>query len=481
MRTLIHGDYVVAFDGDQHRIVRSGVVVYEDDRILHVGRSFQGEVDTQIDASESKLIIPGLVNIHMHAGIQAGGRIVSDVGRRELFNAGYLNYAVAGQGKRPTPEDSAIGARLTVWELLRTGSTTVVNVGGSVSMVEEMARVAGEAGLRAYLGPGYTAADLYYDQDGLLRYDWDEGRGMSRLAEAATTAQAINGTYNGRIQGMLFPNQVDACSPDLLRATRKNANELGLGIQTHVAQNLLEFHEVLRRYGVTPVELLHQTGILGPDTILGHCILTTGHPWLAFPRGNDLVLIADAGASVAHCPLALARRGSAMHSFSKYLGAGINMSIGTDTFPRDMLTEMRLASLFCKTNEGNATVATAKEVFDAATLGGAKALRRADLGRLAAGAKADILIIDLAKPRIGAILDPIKTLVDCCVGEDVTTVVIDGQKVVENGRALGFDEGRLVREVQKAAEAYWSAFPNWDVFGRGVDEVSPQSLDFWKE
>ena len=104
--------------------------------------------------------------------------------------------------------------------------------------------------------------------------------------------------------------------------------------------------------------------------------------------GDDLALIARAKASFAHSPLAFSRRGGALESFQRYLDAGINMALGTDTYPLDMFAEMRTTAAVCKIIEKNHESAGALDVFTASNLGGARALRRDDLGRLARGAKA---------------------------------------------------------------------------------------------
>src|SRR5260370_32806161 len=158
---------------------------------------------------------------------------------------------------------------------------------------------------------------------------------------------------------MLFRDQVDTCSPALLRATRKAADELGVGIEIHAGQNLLEFHEILRRHTMTPVEYLADTGLLGPDAIVGHCIISTAHHLAALPAGRDLDILARSGASVAHCPLVFARRGNALESFATYRQAWTNVGLGTDTYPRGLISAMRWASNLCKLAERDFPVATA--------------------------------------------------------------------------------------------------------------------------
>ena len=474
MKTLVHGGDVVAHADGGHRLLRGGALVFEDDRVTFVGRAFAGPVDRRIDAS-GKLVIPGLVNIHCHADVEAGGRLIADVGRRDYFHTGFLNYygARAGAKSLGPRQDPEVGGRFAMAEMLRNGCTTVVDIGVAA---ESHARIAGELGLRAYLSPAYKSADYVVDSAGRLSYEEHEAEGMAGLERAKDFIRKTAGAHGGRVQGMLFPYQVDTCSPALLRATRKAADELGVGIEIHAGQNLLEFHEILRRHTMTPVEYLADTGLLGPDAIVGHCIISTAHHLAALPAGRDLDILVRTGASVAHCPLVFARRGNALESFAKYRRAGINVGLGTDTYPRDLISEMRWASNLCKIVERDFTVATAADVFSAVTLGGARALRRDDLGRLAPGAKADIVLVDMRSFRMGPYRDPIKALVQCGTADDVDRVIVDGRTVVEDGRVVGLDEEALLAQAQAEAERLWSTVPEWHWQGLTAEQLSPQSF-----
>ncbi len=474
MKTLIHGGVVVAHAAGGHRLLRNGAVVFEGDRVTFVGRAFAGPVDRRIDAA-GKLVIPGLVNIHCHADVEAGGRLIADVGRRDYFHTGFLNYYGARKGAKSLGprQDPDVGGRFAMAEMLRNGCTTVVDIGVAA---ESHARIAGELGLRAYVSPAYKSAEYVVDAAGRLFYEEHEAEGVAGLERAKEFIRKHAGAHDGRIQGMLFPYQVDTCSPALLRATRKAADELGVGIEIHAGQNLLEFHEILRRHTMTPVEYLADTGLLGPDAIVGHCIISTAHHLAALPAGRDLEILAQTGTSVAHCPLVFARRGNALESFAKYRRAGINVGLGTDTYPRDLISEMRWASNLCKIVERDFTVATAADVFSAATLGGARALRRDDLGRLAPGAKADIVLIDMRSFRMGPYRDPIKALVQCGTADDVDHVIVDGKTVVEDGHVVGLDEAALLAEAQAEADRLWSTVPEWHWQGQTADQLSPQSF-----
>jgi len=170
-----------------------------------------------------------------------------------------------------------------------------------------------------------------------------------------------------------------------------------------------------------------------------------------------------------------------MQSYPRYLKAGVNVALGTDTFPQDMLHEMRVAATLGKVADGDARVATARDVFTSATLGGARALGREDLGRIAPGARADLVLVRLDSLGMAPVRDPLRNLVYSATREDVETVLVDGRVVLEGGRVPGVDEARLARDVQAAAERLWAQTGARDWAGRGPDEISPPSCPAWRD
>jgi cytosine/adenosine deaminase-related metal-dependent hydrolase len=269
---------------------------------------------------------------------------------------------------------------------------------------------------------------------------------------------------------------VDSCTPELLRQTRKAAKEIGVRVQIHATINLFEFHTVMQRERCTPIELLGRIGFLDPAVSLSHCIFISGHSWLAYPYGDDLKIIADSGASVAYSPLKYLKLGIVMESFDKYRKAGINMAIGTDTFPKDILSDMRYASLASRVAEKSFVAGHPRDVFNAATLGGAKLVGREDLGRLQKGAKADIAIVNLCDIAFGAVRDPIKALVETAVSRDVRTVIVDGEILVDDGKYLRLNEEELLERVQDKGEQVWNSLPQWHWTGKSVDEILPPAF-----
>lgn len=481
MKTLIKGGYVVGFNGKTHEILKEGEVVFENDTISFVGFSYSGAADKILDA-RGKLVSPGFINSHIHPNSNAGDYFLNDPGKTDYFGSNYLTFMTPRKGTRMPAglEDFRISGKFCLVQAIKNGATSIMIYGPGGDRADDFAAMLGELGLRAFVSPAYRNVNFYYEQTGALRYEWDDALGEKGLDQAASFIRKHHGSYNGRIRGMLFPRQPDTCTPALLKRTKEVARELGVGIQLHAAINLIEFHEILRNYGKTPIQFLHDLGFLGPEVVLGHCIFLTGHSWTSLPVGDDLKLIADSGASVSHCPLKYAKLGIALESLDCYLEQGVNVALGTDTYPLDMVQEMRIASLANRFAERDYLAGSYRNVFNAATLGGARALGRDDLGRLCPGARADLLIIDLAKIEVGAVFDPIKALIEYGSGRDIETVIIDGKAVVEQSRFVGVNEVELLSQVQAEAEKIWGKISEWDFRRRSADQISPWAFPLKK-
>ncbi len=310
----------------------------------------------------------------------------------------------------------------------------------------------------------------------------DEEEGFKQMENAVSYRRKHNGSYDDRLRFILYPRCVDLVSPALFQETKKLAQEFGLPIQTYTSQGIGEYQAMKKRYGQTPVEFLHDQGLLNSNLILRHCLYISSHHLIGDAQnGAELDLISKSGTTVAHCPWVFAKRGVALESYPKYLKYGINVGLGTDISPQDMLTEMRLALTLGKLVADDSAVATAANLFNSATLVGAKALGRNDLGRIAPGAKADLVLINLENLRMSPVRDPIKNIVYGATHKEVETVIIDGRIIVNQGRVKGMDETEIAKELQKIGENLWADVPRRDAEGRTVDEISPLSFPEWMD
>jgi 5-methylthioadenosine/S-adenosylhomocysteine deaminase len=195
-----------------------------------------------------------------------------------------------------------------------------------------------------------------------------------RWSEAFTLIQRAEQHPSGRLFGMACPAQIDTCSPELLRDSRAEAKARGISWQIHAAQSVVEFHEITRRHGFTPIQWLHEMGLLDERAVIGHGIFLDDHPSTPWHTKRDVSILAETGTTVAHCPTVFARRGITLKDFGRYRRNGVNMGVGTDTYPHNLLDELRLVAYLARTQASDPRTTTTTEIFDAATIGGARAL-----------------------------------------------------------------------------------------------------------
>ena len=471
MRRMIRASHIIAYQNGGHRHLKDGVVVWEDGEIIHVGPWFSGEVDETIDAT-GKIVTPGFVNTHAHlAGSPLDKSFIEDRGSRQFYLSGLFEYLPVRSGAQDADGDLACLA-YSMTELLRTGTTTVCEIGHrGPEAVEE----AGKVGMRLYMGLGYRSGRWYTDDGKQSKWAWDEEAGKQGFQRAVDFIERYDGQQHGRIKGFLSPMQIDTCTEALLRESKAAADAMGVPITLHASQSVTEFQEMVRRHGKTPVEWLDDIGFLGPNVLLGHAIVLGGGSWANY-AADDIGVLAATGTNVAHCVWVFARRGIAMESFARYLARGVNMTLGTDTAPQSMIESLRWTAVVSKLVDRQTEVATAADVFNAATLGGAKSLGRDDLGRIAPGAKADLLIWQGESLFMTPLRDPIKNLVYSAQAEDLDTAIVDGDVRMRGGKVLGVDEAQLARDLQAAGERMWPQMADHDWAGRSVDTLSPQSF-----
>src|SRR5262249_45791519 len=491
MRTRIKCGWLVGHDRGHHTLWRNAELVYEGSTVVFVGERFDGRVDREIDARD-KLVAPGFIDTHVHSGHRASHRLISDIGRGDYFGQPFLEISVAREGTRvggdpryTRPDDAAVAeelrlnARFTVAELLRNGITTFVEFGSQLRVQEALLEVVGELGIRAYLGPGFDGGRWVGGAQGKLVGVVDEPAGEREFELALKFIDRHHGAHGDLVRGILVPREIETCTVPLMRKAGKVVRERDLPVAIHAAYNIHEVFDIVREHQMTSVELLRDVGLMSDRLNIGHGNFTCDNPLMNYSGSHDLEIMGSHRCSVSHCPVNIARRGRFLDSWETYRRAGVNIALGTDTYPRDMILQMRNASYFGKVASRNLKAATAAEVFEAATLGGARTVGRDDIGRLAPRAKADIIIIDLTGGdtlRFGPVRDPIKSLIDCGIGNDVDTVIVDGVVRMEKGRIPGIDFAELRRQAQAAGERVWDGWQNWDPLGRTAEEMSPYSF-----
>ncbi|MGQ0655878.1 MAG: amidohydrolase family protein [Betaproteobacteria bacterium] len=468
-----NAQWAIAWDeGAQRHAYRRGVdVAFEGATLTHVGVRYEGAADTSIDG-RGLMVMPGLVNVHCHPGHENVYRGIRE--EHGVAKMGMSGLFERSQAYAPTdPALRAAAEEMACCELLRSGVTTLVDIGPAW---DGWADFMAKSGLRAFLAPGFASARWTLEGDWQLGYSWDEAAGRARMDAALKLIDQAAKHPSGRLSGVVSPMQIDTCSAQLLRDAYAAAQERRLAFTVHIAQGTSETDEMFRRHASTPVQWAAEVGILGPTTILGHCIFIDSHSWVKREPARDLALLGEAGVTVAHCPTPFARYGHVLESFGGYLKAGVNMALGTDTAPHNMLEEMRKASTLARIAARDIHAVALADFLHACTTGGARALQRSDLGRLAKGAKADLVLVDLSLPDMQPARDPLRSLVFHAADRAVRDVYVDGRQVVAGGKVLTLDAESAALRLAEAQARMMAEVPKRDFRGRSADEITPLSL-----
>jgi 5-methylthioadenosine/S-adenosylhomocysteine deaminase len=438
--------------------------------IVFLGKGYGGVADTEIECSQ-RLLLPGLVNIHTHPTSEPLRKGITDETRSPGFwHSSLYEFLTVFNNDR----DGSIAAmRVALAELLMSGVTTVVDISPAFDgWIDTLA----ESGIRAVAAPMFRDARWFTRNGHKLEYAWDKKAGRQGFENARRLIDVANQHPSGRLSGMMMPAQIDTCSPELIRDAYDYAVERRLPLQIHASQSVTEFHEMFQRYGKTPIAWLNSIGALGRHTIIGHGIFLDHHPWLHWPTRGDLPLLRDTGATVAHCPTVFMRRGIAMNTFGAYARQGVNLGLGTDTYPHNFLEEMRSAFTISRAVAGTVENVTTLDILNAATLGGARALLREDIGRLKVGAKADLVLVDIKHPSMMPMREPLRSLLYVAADRAVRDVYVDGKHVVADGRAVNVDYAAASEALEEAQKRSMREVPRLDWAGRSADQLAPMVL-----
>jgi cytosine/adenosine deaminase-related metal-dependent hydrolase len=480
--TRVRGQWVVASDGHEHHLLRDGEVVFTGDTIVFTGHDYPGEVDVEIDAGNA-LVGPGFIDLDAlfdldstvlgfdnHPG-WAKGRVWAST------------YVERGPRDVYTPEQEDFQHEYAMVQLLLNGITTALPIRSILyrawaETYEEHARAADTAarlGIRMYLGPSYRTGLPVVYPDGRFGMHWDAERGMQGLEDAIRFVRDYDGAHDGLIRGFLQPDRIEGCTDELLVGSAEAAATLDCPIRLHCCQGELEVQLVHDRWGRSSMEVLHDLGFLSARALLPHGTFLGGLNPTPEQIERELGWLREAGSTIVHCPLVSARGGNVLRSFASIRERGINVGLGTDTYPPDMLTNMETGIMVTRIAEDSPRVMAA-DYYTAATIGGADAIGRSDLGRLMPGAHADITIFAMDGFHMGQLVDPIQTLILNGSGRDCTTVIVHGRTVVRDRTLAGVDLEHFHARAQAQYEQLVASYPERAHLHPPVEELFTPSF-----
>jgi len=472
-RTLITASWVVGHKDGGHTLLRNGEVVFEHGEIVFVGHGFTGELARRIDFGNA-LISPGLIDLDALSDLDT---TILGIDNHPGWAKGRVwprSYVEAGPYEMYSQDELAFQKRFAFGQLLLNGITTAAPIaslfyrewGETVAEFDAAAEAAGELGLRVYLSPAYRSGGMVLEEPGKIIPVFDEERGFQGLKDAIAYIERQNGRHGDLVRGMLAPDRVETSTLGLLQRTDAAARDLGCKFRLHMAQGTMEVDTVRMLHGSTAPVWLAKHGLLSDRMIAPHATNATD---------EDLGLYAANGVSIVHCPLVSARSGSILKSFSACRKRGINIAMGTDTTPPDMLMNLLTGLIAGRIADGAPDRLRSADLFDAATIGGAKALGRGDLGHLSPGARADIAIFDLGDTIMAATVDPITTIVTGGSGKITRAVFVDGRASMINRKLAGLDMEQARRQAQAQFDGLIAKYPERSWNHPPVAEIFPSS------
>jgi cytosine/adenosine deaminase-related metal-dependent hydrolase len=380
------------------------------------------------------IAIPGFVQTHIHLCQTLFRGLAEDVELLEWLQGRIFPFEAAHSAS-----SMYASARIGLAELIRSGTTTIMDM-GSVHHEEEVVRAVTESGIRAFLGKALMDVNELYPP-------LKESTGAA-ITSAHRQAEQWHGSAQGRIRYAVAPRFILSCSDPLLKEAHAMTRAFpGMLFHTHASENRLELEAVRKRCGMDNVEYFDALGILNHVTCLAHCI------WL---NGHEVDLMARTQAKVLHCPSSNMKLGSGIAAIPRYMQRGIAVSLGADGAPcnntLDMFQEMRLAALIQKPLHGPSAM-KALEVLRIATMGGAAALGIAgEVGSIEPGKKADIVLMDLAKywnaPQTLDAESIAGNIVHTANPENVAGVMVDGAWLYRHGEHRTLDLPRTAEAAR---------------------------------
>lgn len=428
---LIKNGYVISMNKNRE-IFKNGSVLIEDDKIKAVGKVEPSLVnaDAEIYDVQGKIILPGLVNTHVHLSQQLGRGVADDV---VLLT--WLRERVWPYESSFNYEDSLISSTACCVELIKTGVTTFLEAGGQY--VDAMAEAVEKCGLRACLS----------------KYTMDEGEGLPKAWQKTTQEELdfqeelfkkYNDTADGRIKIWFGLRTIFNNSDELIKGTKTLADKYNTGIHMHVLEVKEEMDYTRATRGETTVEHMNRLGVLGPNLVAAHTV------WLT-EREIDLFRLYDV--KVSHNPGAAMKVVLGFAKIPEMLEKGIAVSIGTDGAPSnnrmDMMRDMYLTSLIHKGRTLNPKTVSAEQVLEMATINGARcALMEKEIGSLEVGKKADLIILNPDTIHSLPVIDPVANIVYAMSSENVESNMCNGKWLMKNREILFLDEKDLLEKVK---------------------------------
>lgn len=449
---ILHADHLIPMTEDNAVLTDAAVLVDAAGQIGAVGRAAEliaAHPGVTVKRLVNRLLMPGLVNTHMHSGLLRGTAEGLPVWE-------WLQIFIDPMHRVLTPAEAETASYLCYAESLLAGTTTVVDMW---RYMEGSARAAAELGIRAVLAP-YVAEHPDHDY-------------FDKLDDNQAVIEGWHGAADGRINVWVGLEHMFYAVPEAWKRAVEMTHRYGVGLHTHSNESRFDVEETQRRYSMRPIEALEHFGLLEANRILlAHCV------WLS---DHEIELLAKYKVGVAHNPISNMKLASGAARVEDMLQAGVNVGLGTDGEKEnnnlDVFEEMKAASLLAKVTKLDAAALEAWSVCRMATLYGARALGLGEVtGSIEVGKQADLIAVRTDIPHMTPLLGGPRgnlhhNLVHAVQGGDVDLTMVAGRIVVEGGRLLTADLSELIQRANNAVPGLFERRAAWLAAHQVVNEL----------
>ncbi|MCL4299360.1 MAG: amidohydrolase [Anaerolineae bacterium] len=426
---------------DCHILTPTNNIQRNYDLVIDAGKIVDLQPTGQVDLGQAHellegramLAMPGLINTHAHVPMVIFRGLAEDVSIERWFNEFMWPLE-----SNLVEEDVYWGMLLGLVEMIEAGITTVAD---HYFYMDQAAKAVEQAGARAVLGWAVFGS-----------------QGYGALDQTAAFVERWQGQAGGRITTWMAPHAPYTCDDDFLRATVAHAERLGVGIHLHAAEEMGQTQASLQKRGLTPIQVLAQTGVLDVPLIIAHgCGL--------LPQDIDLLRQAAAPVGIAHAPKTYLKLGMGLTPILPLREAGIPVGLATDgavsNNTLDIFESLRLMAMLQKHEARNPEIMTIPQALEIATRSSAAVVGLADkIGQITPGYLADVILVDLSAAHHQPLHSLTASLVYNTRASDVQTVIVNGEIIMRDRRILTLDKAEIIRRVNRSMERLAQRVPD---------------------
>ncbi|OQY00465.1 MAG: N-ethylammeline chlorohydrolase [Desulfobacteraceae bacterium 4572_130] len=432
MAQLLIKNGIIITMNSAREILKSDILI-QDNKIKEIGTNIKCFPEKEIDAS-NLVIIPGFIQPHIHLTQTLFRNLGDDL---ELLD--WLKKIIWPLEAGHFFESNKISATLGIAELIMSGTTSIIDM-GTVNHTQAICETVKATGYRAVVGKCMMDHGTEVPKD-LMENTEDS------IKQSIDLMNKWHDCANGRIKYAFAPRFVVSCSEDLLLKVRDIALHNNVMIHTHASENIEEIALVEKERGTRNIKYLEKLGLTGENLVLAHCV------WL---DQDEMKILRNTGTKVVHCPGSNLKLASGIARIPELLNMKVNVSLASDGAAcnnnLDIFSEMRYAALIQKARLSSSTILPAEQIFEIATLGGAKAMgMEHELGSIEKGKKADIILMDLKKIHTspGIKRDIISQIVYSATSHNVHTTIVDGKILMQNRKLTTINIKDTINQAEK--------------------------------